>query len=359
MTIAHIVGNRPQFIKLSLLHRAWQHRNGQPARIIHTGQHFSDNMSGIFFREFGIPAPNHQLHVHSLSHGEMIGQMLAGLDKILSAERPAAVIVYGDTNTTLAGALAAKKRNIPLMHVEAGIRTGKEDMPEESNRYISDRLADQNFACTYLGSEHLLKEGRPASQVHNTGDLMLDAALLFADRARESSSLVPGLFRKGQPFVLASVHRAENTDDPQALSCILQALHTIHADLPVVLPVHPRTRQVIDKYKLPLELISIPPIGYLDMLALVQAASYVVTDSGGLSREAFFFRKPSVIVMENPFWPEIFAHGPSLAAKAETQAILDGFQAVSAGTRPFDTDVFGNGQAAGKICDIILNHLNG
>ena len=356
--IIHIVGNRPQFIKLSLLHRSLSGSAQQ--QIIHTGQHFSDNMSAVFFREFDIPAPDHLLQVHSLPHGEMIGHMLIGLDRVLAQERPDAVIVYGDTNTTLAGSLAAKKRNIPLMHVEAGIRTGEEDMPEESNRYVSDRLADVNFTCTYLGVENLLKENMPAEKIHNTGDLMLDAALLFSQRAKDTSTLVAQWFPDGQPFVLATIHRAENTDNPAALAAILQDLHHIHADIPVIFPIHPRTRQVIDAHRLELRLITTPPLGYLDMLALVQAASYVVTDSGGLSREAFFFQKPSVIVMKQMFWPEISRHGPSLsAATTQTNAILTTFRALQGPLRSFDTRVFGDGDAAEKIGRLILNHLHG
>jgi UDP-GlcNAc3NAcA epimerase len=358
MTITHIVGNRPQFIKLSLLHRALQRQSGESSRIIHTGQHFNDNMSAVFFREFDIPAPDHQLQIHGSSHGEMIGRMLIELDRILAAENPGCVVVYGDTNTTLAGSLAAKKRNIPLMHVEAGIRTGKEDMPEEANRYVSDRLATLNFACTYLGVEQLSKEGMPPGRVHNTGDLMLDAVLLFGEQAKKDSVLPGKLIPDGRPFVLATIHRAENTDDPGALRRILQALNAIHSELPVVLPLHPRTRQAIEGLHLPLELITIPPVGYFDMLALLQASTYVITDSGGLSREAFFFCKPSVIVMEKPFWPELFHHGPSLAATADTAAILEKFGALRFASQPFGTGIFGDGHAADKICELILNHLN-
>jgi UDP-GlcNAc3NAcA epimerase len=359
MTIAHIVGNRPQFIKLALLQRALSRHAGWQSRIIHTGQHFSDNMSAIFFREFGLPAPDHQLKIHSLSHNEMIGQMLIALDNVLATERPDAVVVYGDTNTTLAGALTAKKRHIPVMHVEAGIRTGEETMPEESNRYLSDRLADMNFTVTALGRDNLLREGLSADRILNTGDLMLDAALLFARRALEESTLPATLFPEGRPFVLTTIHRAENTDDPQALAAILDALHEIHKEIPVVFPMHPRTKQVIDQYHLPFRLISTPPLGYLDMLALMQAARYVVTDSGGVAREAFFFQKSAIVVMNKTFWPEIEENSPSLAAPADTARILQQFHAMASSNKAFRTGVFGNGQAAEKISVGILNHLHG
>jgi UDP-GlcNAc3NAcA epimerase len=358
MTIAHIVGNRPQFIKLALLRRALSRHAGVGSRIIHTGQHFNDNMSAVFFREFGLPAPDHHLNIHSLSHNAMIGRMLIGLDDILTSERPDAVVVYGDTNTTLAGALAAKKTNIPVMHVEAGIRTGEEDMPEESNRYLTDRLSDLNFTVTELGRNNLLKEGIPARRIINSGDLMFDAALLFARRALDST-LPARLLPDGRPFVLTTIHRAENTDDPAALAAILRALHTINEEIPVVFPLHPRTEQVIQTYRLPFRLISTPPLGYLDMLALMQAARYVVTDSGGLAREAFFFQKSAVVIMKKVFWPEIEENSPSLTAHADTEQILRQFRTMSSSNKAFRTGVFGQGKAAEKISAGIINYLHG
>jgi UDP-GlcNAc3NAcA epimerase len=357
MTILHIVGNRPQFIKLSLLHKALSREDGVRSRIIHTGQHFSDEMSAIFFREFDIPEPDYSLQVHSLPHTAMIGEMLIRLGSVLAADRPDAIVVYGDTNTTLAGALAARKHNIPLMHVEAGIRTGEADMPEESNRYVTDRLADLNFACTSLGVANLLKEGMPASGTFETGDLLLDATLHFAGPARSISTLATELGVMDRPFVLATIHRTENIDRPGALAAIVTALNCIHSDIPVVFPAHPRTEQVIREQGLNPAWICCPPLGYMDMLALVQASGYVITDSGGLSREAFFFHKPSVIVMNRPFWPEIMAHGPSLAAPADTEMIIARFRSLPDGDRPFDTSVFGDGHAADAISRLILEYL--
>ena len=354
MKTVHIVGNRPQFIKLSLLYRAWERKGAGLSLIIHTGQHFSDNMSAIFFQEFGIPAPDYQLNINSQPHAEMIGRMLIALDPLIADEKPDGIIVYGDTNTTLAGALAAKKRNIPLAHVESGIRTGREDMPEESNRYLTDRLSDLNFACTYRGMENLLKEGYSPGKIYNTGDIMLDAALLFKDKAREQSSLLRGLALEGKPFILATIHRAEHLDNPEALGEILKALNILHRSLPVVFPVHPRTKQVIDGYRIPLQVFTVPPVGYLDMIALTQASQHVITDSGGLAREAFFFHKPSIVVMRNPFWPEIFEHGPCLQASAKDTDILEKFQELGGKGLPFNTAVFGDGAAAEKISDILL-----
>ena len=379
MKTVHIVGNRPQFVKLSLLYRAWERRGGAKPIIIHTGQHFSDSMSNVFFREFQIPAPDYQLNINSYPHAEMVGRMLVALDGVLAGERPDGVIVYGDTNTTLAGALAARKRDIRLAHVEAGIRTGKEDMPEESNRYLTDRLAELNFSCTYVGVENLLREGFTAgdvgpvsgagdssgvgagkrgaiaSLVYNTGDLMLDAALLFKDRAREQSSLLRQLGLKGKPFILATIHRTENLDHPEALREILQALVVLHQDMPVVFPLHPRTKRLIDQYGIAADIHTIDPVGYLDMMALVQACQHVITDSGGLSREAYFFRKPSVIVMERPFWPEILQHGPCLQANADRLDIVEKFRALGSNLLPFQPELFGDGHAAEKMADILLS----
>jgi len=363
MKLAHIVGNRPQFIKLSLLQRGLAGRSGIHSLVIHTGQHFSDNMSAIFFREFGIPPPDHQLHINMMPHGEMIGHMLIGLDRVLAAEKPDGVIVYGDTNTTLAGALAAKKRGIPLVHVEAGIRTGDEGMPEESNRYVTDRLAELNMACTGLGAENLLKEGVSPERVFNTGDLMLDAALLFKDRAMQESTLVRELFPDGRPFVLATIHRAENTDDPLVLGGILEGLQRVHSGIPVVFPMHPKTGQMMEKHRLPAGFTILPPLGYFDMLALVQSCRYVITDSGGLSRESFFFRKPALVVMKNPFWPEIMLHGPSLQSDADTGSILANFGRLCDGTgdgggsRPFEAGIFGDGRAAERITEVVERML--
>lgn len=371
MKMVHIVGNRPQFIKLSVLQQALSQRLSGPFRVIHTGQHFSDNMSAVFFAEFGLPQPDHQLNINNLPHNQMIGAMLGELDRVLAVEAPGAVIVYGDTNSTLAGALAAKKRNIPVIHVEAGIRTGMEDMPEESNRYLTDRLATLNFACTTLGVAHCRAEGL-GHTVHHTGDLMLDSALRFRGRAMAESRILgeifpavtaagsgAGLMLEAVPaFVLATIHRAEHTEDPAVLSGILAALDRIAEDMPVVFPAHPKTRQLIDRLGGSYRFRLLPPLGYLDMLALVQSCSFVITDSGGLSREAFFFQRPSLVVMRSAFWPEIFQHGPSLPAVAERDAILAGFAGLQGALRPFEPGVFGDGQAAVRMSDLIAAKFN-
>jgi UDP-GlcNAc3NAcA epimerase len=351
MKFAHIVGNRPQFIKLAMLHDELRKRQPGQSLIVHTGQHFSAGMSDVFFTQLGIPAPDHQLHIHSLSHNQMIGNMLIQIDEILAAERPDRVIVYGDTNSTLAGALAAKKRNIPLAHVEAGIRTGKEDMPEESNRYLTDRMADLNFACTPLGLENLIAEG--CRSPYNCGDLMLDAALRFKDEALARSGLLHGLGIEGKPFLLATIHRAENTEDPEALGNIVRALNILHGETPVIFPMHPGTRQVFDQYRMKASFPITAPLGYLDMLALVQTCRSVITDSGGLSREAFFFRKPTLVVMKSPFWPELLLQGPCLQSGAKESDILEKQAALASIGNASYSGLFGEGRAAARIAELL------
>ena len=277
--------------------------------------------------------------------------------EIEGQEKPACVVVYGDTNTTLAGALAAKKRNIPLAHIEAGIRTGKEDMPEESNRYLTDRMSDLNFACTWLGLENLRKEGFGGgtipSRIFNTGDLMYDAALLFREKVLQPplTALNPG----DAPFILATIHRAENTENIEILRSITGALNILHRTLPVIFPVHPKTRKALDAHRIPVDFITAPPLGYFDMLGLLHACRAVITDSGGLSREAFFFSKPALVVMKNPFWPEIFLHGNCLPTGAVTTEIIEKTKLLLESDKPFETGIFGDGNAAGKISEILLS----
>jgi UDP-GlcNAc3NAcA epimerase len=345
---------------LALLYNELQKRKPVRNRILHTGQHFNANMSAIFFEQLRIPVPDHQLNINSVTHNAMIGNMLFEIDRVLNAERPDCVVVYGDTNTTLAGALAAKKRNIPLAHVESGIRTGKEDMPEESNRYLTDRMADLNFACTYLGVENLEKEGfgvgsAIGSPIVNSGDLLLDATQLYKDQALEEAAILrEGVFR-GQAFILATIHRAENTEDIGALRNIINALNILHVHTPVLFPLHPKTGQLIKKHEIRVDFKTTGPLGYLDMLALVQSCGSVITDSGGLSREAFFFQKPTLVVMQNPFWPEIFVHGNCLPAKAVTEDIIEGQRVLHSTDKPFKTDIFGDGRAAVIISDTLLS----
>ncbi len=357
MKIIHIVGNRPQFIKLALLHKALQ-KKGTDNLILHTGQHFDSNMSSVFFDELQIPKPSHILGVNSLPHNEMIGEMLIAIDRALQIEKPGCAVVYGDTNSTLAGAIAAKKRSIPIAHVEAGIRTMNEQMPEEANRYITDRLSDFNFCCTYLGLENLQKEGFQSGNIHskiyNSGDIMLDASLFFKDLALKRSTIDEKVNLK-KPFVLTTIHRAENIDNATNLQNIIAALNNINRHTAVVFPMHPKTRMTIAQYGLKTEFTVCDAVGYFDMLALTQKCESVITDSGGLSREAFFFSKPTLVLMQNPFWPEIFIYGNCLQSSATSAEIEMKYRQLLSYNKPFKTEIFGNGRAAENISHTILS----
>ena len=358
MKILHIVGNRPQFIKLAVLYPALAARTGQ-GFILHTGQHYDDNMSAIFFNELHIPFPNASLGINSIPHNEMIGNMIIGIDQVIGREKPDAAIIYGDTNTTLAGAIAARKRNVRVIHIEAGVRTGDLGMPEEINRILSDRVAAMNFCSTYLGVENLLREGfgsdQVGSQVFNCGDLMLDAATIYGRQTADRDSAFTTLDTAGE-FLLATIHRAENTVEPGRLEAIVEAFNEIDQRIPVLMPLHPRTKEVIGQCRAKVNFTTTGPLGYMDMLGLLQKSSCVITDSGGLSREAFFFCKPTLVVMGHPFWPEIIAHGNVLQSKAISADILANLQLLLTTQKPFKVDIFGDGRSAEKISEAILRN---
>ena len=357
MKIMHIVGNRPQFIKLAMLCREMK-RLDMPHIILHTGQHFDRNMSDIFFEQLQIPKPNYDLGINHLSHNAMIGSMLTKIDQIMALESPEMVVVYGDTNSTLAGALAAKKRNIHLAHIEAGVRTGEDEMPEEANRYLSDRMADLNFCCTDLTIQNLLKEGYSSAligrKIFNSGDLMLDATQNYKDLAIQKSTILNDL-GISEGFILATIHRAENTSNTEALFQIVTALNKIHEQSPVLFPMHPKTKKLITQHKIPMKFQVMEALGYLDMLSLTQRARMVITDSGGLCREAYFLQKPTLVIMRSPFWPEVFLNGPCLQTAAIESEILQKSQDLQHLQRIFKSDIFGDGHAAQKISVAIQN----
>ena len=357
MKIMHIVGNRPQFIKLAILSREMS-SIGLPPIILHTGQHFDRNMSDIFFEQLQIPKPNYELGVHHMSHNAMIGNMLTKIDQIMSMEHPDMVVVYGDTNSTLAGALAAKKRNIPLAHIEAGVRTGNDEMPEEANRYLSDRMADLNFCSTDLNFQNLLKEGYSSAltdrKIFNSGDLMLDATLRYKDLALQKSTILRDL-GISEGFTLATIHRAENTSNADTLFEIVSGLNRIHEQSAVLFPMHPKTKKLITQHKIPMKFRVLEALGYLDILSLIQRAGMVITDSGGLCREAFFLKKPTLVIMRSPFWPEIFHNGPCLLAQAFETELLQKSRDLRHLQGVFKSDIFGDGHAARKISIAIQN----
>lgn len=361
MKIIHLVGNRPQFIKLAMLDAALQKYAQVTQVIVHTGQHFDVNMSDIFFDELQIPHPTYQLQINKLGHGAMLGHMLIEIETILLKEKPDWVVVFGDTNTTLAGAIAAKKLHIKLAHIESGVRTFNEAMPEESNRYLSDRLATINFCCTAENVEQLKKEGYTSDSIRsfvvNSGDIMLDAIIAHKDKIA-GRPIIDSLQIRNEKFVLATIHRAENIENITHLKHIISALNKINTDTKVIMLLHPNTKNILLQENITATFTTIDALGYLDTQALINAATYVITDSGGLSREAFFYNKPTVIIMEKPFWPEIIAHGNCIQAYPTIENILHKFSIIHQQQKQSDISLFGDGNAAAIIAEAIVKFSN-
>ena len=351
MNIITIVGARPQFVKAAVVSREISTHDDIHETIIHTGQHFDPNMSDLFFEEMRIPAPGYNLNINSLSHGAMTGKMLEEIEKVLLDKKPDWVLVYGDTNSTLAGALAAKKLHIRVAHVEAGLRSFNMTMPEEINRILTDRVSDILFCPTETAIRNLQNEGFDHfdSRVVLSGDVMLDAALFYRQYSR------PPQIELKRDFVLATLHRAENTDTPEYLSEIIRALETISREQDVLLPLHPRTRAKLEAsgYNTRLSPIHfIDPVGYLEMIHLLDKCSLVMTDSGGLQKEAFFFRKYCITLRNETEWTELVDHGYNALAGNSYDKII---QAYREQPHPdFSTPLYGDGHAAKAIVDTLI-----
>jgi UDP-GlcNAc3NAcA epimerase len=339
--ILSIVGARPQFIKAAPLSRVIADRSDIKEIMVHTGQHFDQNMSAIFFHELSIAEPHYTLGIHGGSHGEMTGRMIIALERIMIDLKPKAVLIYGDTNSTLAGAVAAAKLYIPIAHVEAGLRSFRK-MPEEVNRIVADRLSRWLFCPTKTAVTNLLREGVDAG-VHRVGDVMYDAALFMRERARCQSRILDHLGLSPGRFQLATVHRAENTDTREALDRVLSYLQSTAHDQELVLPLHPRTRNAAAAFGIELSGIKIiEPVGYLDMLALLDGCTRVLTDSGGLQKEAYFFRKPCITLRDATEWVETVEAGWNRLW-------------ITPDYKPRrDIDAYGNGDAARTIVDILV-----
>lgn len=306
--ILSVVGARPQFIKAAPVSKAIAAQGDLDEVMVHTGQHFDDNMSSAFFAELELPAPAYQLGIHGGGHGAMTGRMLIALEEVMAREQPRAVLLYGDTNSTLAGALAAAKLHIPIGHVEAGLRSFSQ-MPEEINRTLTDRVSRWLFCPTPAAVDNLAREGMTQG-VHFVGDVMYDTALMMRARARASSTILARLGLAAGRFQLATLHRAENTNDRGALARAVRYLDAAAREAPMVLPLHPRTRAAVADFGLDLGSVrAIDPVGYLDMTALLEACSRVLTDSGGLQKEAYFFRKPCVTLRDVTEWRETIEAG--------------------------------------------------
>jgi UDP-GlcNAc3NAcA epimerase len=343
-----VVGARPQFIKASPVSKALR-QAGYQELLVHTGQHYDYQMSQIFFDELGIPAPDLNLEIGSGNHGWQTGQMLIRLEEIVLAEKPNWLLVYGDTNSTLAGALTACKLHIPLAHVEAGLRSFNREMPEEHNRVLTDHCADVLFCPTQTAVVNLSREGLEQG-VHLVGDTMYDAVLQFAELARQRSTILTDLNLKPKTYLVATVHRPYNTDVPEHLANLLNAF--IQLDEPVIFPVHPRThKKIAELESLPAlagsQVLLIEPVGYLDMLVLQQNARMILTDSGGMQKEAFFFGVPCITLRPETEWVETVEAGWNVVVGADKDRINAAVQEFRpTGTPPA---VFGDGQASERV----------
>lgn len=381
--ILTIIGARPQFIKAAAISREIQQVNRASGllpiieeRILHTGQHYDANMSEIFFEELGIPKPYYRLQAGSGHHGEQTAKMIEGIEKVLLSDHFDGVLVYGDTNSTLAGALAASKLNIPVFHVEAGLRSYNMSMPEEINRILCDQVSSLLFAPTQVAIDNLAKEGllaSPAQFLKNkerkvilSGDVMYDNSLYFATLAEQKSAILSELSLQKGDFILTTIHRANNTDNAERLSAIFEALLHISEFKTVVLPLHPRTRKqmevllsknVLNKVTNATGLKIIPPASFLDMILLEKQASMVITDSGGVQKEAFFFEKPCLILRSETEWVEILQAKAGMLVDADVQAIVDAYHLFEHKIVHFPP-LFGDGMAASKIVKALIERCS-
>jgi UDP-GlcNAc3NAcA epimerase len=349
MKIITIVGARPQFIKAAPLSKLL--RNHHTEILIHTGQHYDDNMSSVFFRELGLPEPDYNLNIGSANHGAQTGAMIAGIEKVLLSEKPCLVIVYGDTNSTVAGALAAVKMHIPVAHVEAGLRSFNKAMPEEINRIMTDHISDWLFVPSETSRENLAREGI-AKCVYDVGDIMFDAVLLFSEFARERSSYPRAIGLEEKSFYLCTIHRPENTDNCDKLSRIFSILSAVGK--PVVLPLHPRTRKKISDYRISIaeNILFVEPLGYLDMLSTMSSACSVITDSGGIQKEAYYLGVSCVTMRCEAEWIETVETGWNSVTGVDERRVLETLDRYSCGMPP-RPQLYGSGDTSSRIVTLL------
>ncbi len=350
-----VVGARPQFIKASMLSRAVASADGITEVLVHTGQHFDAEMSDVFFTELDMSPPAHNLGIGGGTHGQNTGRMLEAIEGVILQERPTAVLVYGDTDTTLAAALAAAKLLKPVIHVEAGLRSYNMAMPEEINRRLTDHMSTLLLAPTTRAVDNLLGEGLSAAAIHNVGDIMFDVALHFGGVAEQRSSILADLDLSRGQYALATLHRQENTDDRLRLERLIRALG--ECGLPVVLPLHPRTKRRIGEFRIavPSSITIIGPVGYLDMAMLEKHAKFIATDSGGVQKEAFFHGVPCVTLRTETEWVELVETGWNRLVSPTSDALESAFLGLDvgqSGVRPY-----GDGDAAGRVLDVVRSAL--
>lgn len=355
--IVTIIGVRPQFIKAAVLSRLFAEDIDIEEIIVHTGQHFDKDMSDIFFSEMNIPKPKYNLNINSGSHGSMTGRMLEEIEKVLIIEKPNLLIVYGDTNSTLAGALAASKLNIKIAHIEAGLRSFNNTMPEEINRILTDKLSSLLFVPTQKAYDNLIKEGYEYSEskIYLSGDVMQDTAMFFEQHEKvKSSALLSSLPNK---YILCTCHRAENTDNKDTLQNIVNQLNLLNNYFEVIIPLHPRTKQKIEEFGLKLNVTTINPVGYFDMIALISNSIMVITDSGGLQKEAYFFKKKCITIRNETEWTELVNKGFNKLVdinKVNLTSIVEEMLKVK---NDFSINLYGNGTASSQIKKVIKSYL--
>ena len=370
MKILTVLGARPQFVKAAVVSRSITLHNDNLQEeqiqeiIVHTGQHYDYNMSEVFFREMCVPEPDYYLGIGDCSHGSMTGQMLEQIEAVIFKEKPDIVIVYGDTNSTLAGALAAAKLQIPIAHVEAGLRSFNMHMPEEINRILTDRISRFLFCPTETAVNNLLNEGivnnsqiiSESPIVFNVGDVMYDAVLFYKHISKPTETVTQLIEDLKKNFYLATVHRPENTDDPQRLSNIAEAFNIISETTPIVFPIHPRTRKEIVKHELNMDNVrTIDPVGYFDMLALLKSCKTVFTDSGGLQKEAYFFHKPCITLRDETEWVELIEHGFNNLVGAKRDNIIDAEKSIDK-KKDYSIALYGTGNAGQKIVRALIDY---
>ena len=367
MKILTILGARPQFIKAATVSRAINEFNANERRLIkevilHTGQHYDTNMSDVFFEEMDIPSPDYKLECGGLGHGAMTGRMLEKIEEIIEEEKPDWVLVYGDTNSTLAGALAASKMHIRVAHIEAGLRSFNMAMPEEINRILTDRVSNYLFCPTDTAVKNLEQEGFPfptvtkvKQEILNVGDVMFDATLFYKSKAKETVNLEKwGLDEKG--YALCTIHRAENTDDQNRLESIFQALREISKIMPIILPLHPRTKKIISESSFS-DLLStlkvVDPLSYIETQRLEMGAKLILTDSGGMQKEAFFHKVPCITLRDETEWVETTDSGWNKLVSANADKIVDVFSETQAPEEQLK--YYGDGQSASRIFNTLMN----
>ncbi|SFV60172.1 UDP-N-acetylglucosamine 2-epimerase [hydrothermal vent metagenome] len=349
MKVVTIIGARPQFIKAGSVSREMSKYSKIQEVIVHTGQHYDTNMSDIFFEEMKIPKPDYFLGIGGKSHGAMTGQMIEKIEEVVIKEKPDWIMVYGDTNSTLAGAIVASKLHIKLAHIEAGLRSFNMQMPEEVNRILTDRVSNVLFCPTDIAVDNLKNEGFDNfdCKIIKSGDVMQDGAQFYKNLSVKPNCMI------NNNYILATIHRAENTDDIHRLTSIIEALNEINKKTQVILPLHPRTKKIIEQNNIKIDFTVLEPVGYLEMVWLIDNCYLVMTDSGGLQKEAYFFKKPCITLRDETEWIELIDNKFNVLAGADKNNILSLFENY-AFNDDFSIDLYGLGKASRVIVKELL-----